>query len=240
MNLHHDVATELTVALTPSIRRVRKLEASGRAANGVITGIRFSLNDDTTRKDFAVTVLDGGPLRRIGVRTHPTVAHRLRLGMPVVVRLDGNRGVLDWGAMSDAWGLPAGSFPQESLRKPPDDGMEDTALDARVQRRIKKWQPVDATIVSLTRCSVMGIPTVNWDIQLRLPDGRTALSSRDAVPSYAQWDAALGVVVPAVVDPGDASKASVNWPAFALARFDAVGFDDDPPPGSIAAELEGA
>jgi hypothetical protein len=240
VNTHYDIATELQMALSPSIRRVRKLEEQGTPANGVITGIHFFLNDSTTRKEFAVSVLGGDAAQRFGVRTQPNEAHRLRLGMSVVARLDGNRGIVDWDAMARAWGLEGQFLSQESIRKPPADGIVDTALDARVQRHLKKWLPTQATIVSLRRCTVMGMPTLNWDVELRLPDGRTAVSKRDEVPSYAQWDAAPGVVVPAVTDPKDAGRASIDWPAFALARFDAVGFDDDPPPGSIAAEVEGA
>jgi hypothetical protein len=105
VNDHYDVATELTVALAPSIRRVRKLEERGTPANGVITGIHFSLSNETTRKEFAVSVLDGNGSQRFGVRTQPTEAHRLRLGMPVVAKLDGDRGILDWDAMARAWGL---------------------------------------------------------------------------------------------------------------------------------------
>lgn len=237
VNTHYDIATELTVALKPSIRRVRKLEAQGTPANGVVTGIHFKLNDDTTRKEFAITVLDGSGLR-IGVRTSPSVAHRLRLGMPAVVKLDGDRGVLDWDAMTQAWGLGSDFIAQDSLRKPPSDGIIDTALDMRVQSHLKKWTPTQATIVSFQRCTVMGLPTQNWDVELQLADGSRALSKRDGVPSYAQWDAKLGAVVPAVIDPKDSSRASIDWPAFARAQFDTVGFDDDPPPGSIAAELE--
>ena len=239
VNTHYDVATEFTVALAPSIRRVRKLDERGTPANGVITGVHFSLNNETTRKEFAVSVLDGSGSRRFGVRTQPGEAHRLRLGVPVVAKLDGDRGILDWDAMASAWGLEGQFLSQESLRKPPADGVVDTALDARVQRHLKKWLPTQATIVSLHRCTMMGMPTQNWDIEIRLPDGRTAVSKRDEVPSYAQWDAAPGAVLPAVVDPDDPGRASIDWPAFALAQFDAVGFDDDPPPGSIAAEIEG-
>jgi hypothetical protein len=105
---------------------------------------------------------------------------------------------------------------------PPADGIVDTALDARVQRHLKKWLPTPATIVSVQRCTMLGMPTLNWDVELRLPDGRSAMSTRDEVPSYAQWDAAPGAVVPAVIDPKDSGRASIDWPAFALAQFDAV------------------
>jgi hypothetical protein len=232
-------ATDLTIALSPSIRRVRTLEARGTPANGVITGIRFTVQGETTRKEFAVTVLDGAT-RRFGVRTQPLQAHRLRLGVPVVARLDGDRGILDWDAMAVAWGLGDAVLAQESIRKAPDDGIVDTSRDARVQKHLKAWSPTEATIVALHRRTVLGTPTSNWDIELQLPDGRPAVSSGDEVPSYAQWHAAPGAVVPAVVDPGDRSRASIDWPAFALARFDTAGFDDAPPPGSIAAEIEGA
>ena len=93
------------MALAPSIRRVRKLEERGTPANGVITGIHFSLNNETTRKEFTVSVLGASGWQRFGVRTQPTEAHRLRLGVPVVAKVDGDRGILDWDAMAAAWGL---------------------------------------------------------------------------------------------------------------------------------------
>ncbi len=231
-----DPATDLTIALSPSIRRAQKLEARGTPANGVITGVKFSLNDETTRKEFAVTVVDTGV--RFGIRTQPPDAHRLRLGLPVVIKLDDGRAILDWAAMAAAWGLDDDFLAQDALRKPPADGLVDTALDARVQRHLKKWSPVSAGIVSLTRKNVLGMPTLNWDVELELADGSRALSKNDEVPSYAQWWAAPGTVVPAVVDPGDTSKASIDWPKFALTKFEEVGFDDDVVPGSIAAVLE--
>jgi hypothetical protein len=231
-----DPVTDLTVALAPEIRRVRKLEERGTPANGVITGIKFSLNDETTRKEFAVAVLDTG--MRFGIRTQPPYAFRLRLGLPVVLKVDGGRAVLDWAAMSGAWDLDDDFLAQDAMRKPPADGVIDTALDARVQRHLKKWSPVTATIMSVTRKTVMGVPTLNWDVELELADGSRALSKSDEVPSYAQWWAAPGTTVPAVVNPDDTSKASIDWPKFALAQFDAVGFDDELVAGSIAAELE--
>ena len=233
-----DPVSSAVIALSPSIRRVDRLMERGTPANGVITGIRFSLNDSTVRKEFAVSVQTPNGWQRIGVRTQPTAAHRLRLGVPVVVKLDGDRGALDWDAMAEAWGLDGASLSQDSLRRPPDDGVVDTALDSRVQRHLAKWTRTDATMVSLTRRTVFGIASQNWDIVLRLPDGGTAVSKGDEVPSYAQWDAAPGITVPAVIDPKDPSRASIDWPAFAVKRFDSVGFDDVPPTGSIAAEIE--
>jgi hypothetical protein len=231
-----DVATDLTLAVSPSIRRVRKLEARGTRANGVITGVKFSLHDDTTRKEFAITNPDSGD--RFGIRTQPRFAHRLRLGLPVVLKAEQGRAIFDWPAMAAAWGIDDDFLGQDALRKPPADGLVDSALDARVQRRLKKWSPVSAKILSVTRTTAMGLPTLNWDVELELLDGSHALSKRDEVPSYAQWWAAPGAIVPAVVDPGDTVNASIDWPRFALEHVDDVGFDDDPVPDSIAEQLE--
>ena len=146
------------------------------------------------------------------MRTQPNEAHRLRLGVPVVVKVDGDRGILDWEAMREAWGLGGqlAFLAQESMRSAPDDGIVDTARDIRVQSHLKKWTPTEATIVSLRRRTVMGMATLNWDIELQLPDGGRTLSKGDEVPSYAQWYAAPGAVVPAVVNPKDTGAASID------------------------------
>jgi hypothetical protein len=233
-----DPVTAAVIALSPSIRRVDRLLAAGAEANGVITGIRFSLDDSTVRKEYAISCRTEVGWRRIGVRTQPVEAHRLRLGVPVAVKLEGDRGVLDWPAMAAAWGLGDRHLSQDSLRDVPDEGVADSARDARVLRNLRIWTPSAAVIESLRRRSAFGVPTQNWDITLRLPDGSTAVSSGDEVPSYAQWGASPGVEVAAVIDPSDPSSASIDWPAFAVAGFDAAGFDDEPPAGSIAAEIE--
>src|SRR5258707_488417 len=84
---------------------------------------------------------------------------------------------------------------------------------------------LSATILSVTRTTMFGLQTLNFDVELELADGSRALSKRDEVPSYAQWWVVPGAVVPAVVDPDDTTRASVDWPAFALAQREEVGFD---------------
>ena len=134
------------------------------------------------------------------------------------MKADGARAVFDWAAMAAAWELDDEFLGQDALRKPPDDGIHDAALDARVQRHLRKWSPVSATILSLTRTTMFGLQTLNFDVELELADGSRSFSKRDDVPSYAQWWAAPGAVVPAVVDPEDTTKANIDWPAFALAK----------------------
>ena len=230
-------AEELLIAVSPSIRRVRKLDDRGTPANGVITGIAFDLSGDQTRQRYAITV-DGS---RVGVKLpYARGAHRLRLGLPVVMKLDGKRGIIDWEAMCRAWGIEGSNWRQDAERTPPRDGIVDTSLDARVQKRLRTWTPTHATIVGLEHKLMMGMPTMNWHVTLRLPDGSTSLSKADEVPAYAWWDARIGAEVPAVVDPSDPSRAAIDWPTYVLAGARDVGFDDDPPAGSIAAQVEAA
>jgi hypothetical protein len=96
------------------------------------------------------------------------------------------------------------------------DGIDDTAVNFDVRCHLKKWSPVSAGIVSITRKIVLGMPTLNWDVVLELADGSHARSKSDELPSYAQWWAAPGATVPAVVKPGDPSRANIDWPTFAL------------------------
>jgi hypothetical protein len=157
---------------------------------------------------------------------------RLRLGLPVIVRTDGKKdAVLDWEAMCEAWGIPHMMAAQRSLRKAPDDGIIDTALDTRVQSRLKKWPRSTAVLTGFERCTAFGMTTDNWDVHLRLSDGQMVTSGKDNVPFYAHWLAVPGAEVPVAVE-GD--RAVVDWPAAALAVPGPVDFEATPPPGSIA------
>lgn len=233
-----DPTAAITVALDPAARRCRKLEARGTPADGVVTGVRFRLDGETTRKEYAISVLGPTGPERFGVRVLTASQSRLRLGLQVVVKHDGGRAVLDWEAMTAAWGWPPSPFSQEPLRKPPADGIEDGTVDWRVQRHLKRWVPTSARIVELRRRRALGMPTLDWDVVLELPDGARAVSTGDEVPTYAYWDAVPGATVAAVVDPEDRSRASIDWRSVALSTAATTGFDDDPPAGSIAAAAE--
>ncbi len=212
------------------LKRAGRLARDGTAASGVIVGIGRDSSDDTTTEVLALQVT-GGPL----AGCEPLVAPigRLRLGMPVLVRHDDKHAVLDWPAMCARWGLHPGS-PAYRRRRPPEEGVRDRALDARVRKRLEQWAPARAEILGFRRKVVLGMETENWDMVLALPGGREAAAG-DHVPFYARWIAAPGVSVPVVVDPRDAARVVVDWPAAAVEwRARAGGLDDAPPPGSIA------
>jgi hypothetical protein len=232
----------LTDTIGPSrYKRGEELERSGRPVAGRIVGIECKLEggDDTELFALEFTGPEGPVIA--GARIRARGMERLRLGMPVLLRVDDDgRAVLDWQALCARWGIEFAEPAQRPLRSAPGPGVSDTALDMRVQRQLKKWTPTRATIVSFERRTVFGgVTTQNWNVDLQLADGAITRAGGEVVPFYASWLAAPGVDVPVVFDPNDRGKASVDWPAAATEAADRAGaLDDAPPAGSIAEAIE--
>ena len=222
-------------------KKGQEIETRGRSVAGRIAGIECKLEggDDTELFALEFTGPDGPVLAGTRIRTRGM--ERLRLGMPVLLRVDDDgHAVLDWKALCARWGTGFEEPAQRPLRSVPDSGVTDTALDMRVQSHLKKWTAARAKIISFERRRVFGgMPTQNWNVDLQLADGATTRAGGEVVPFYAGRLAAPGVDVPIVVDPKDPGRASVNWPAAANEAADRAGaLHDAPPPGSIAAAIE--
>lgn len=72
---------------------------------------------------------------------------------------------------------------------------------------------------------VMGMPTQNMRLELRLDDdgtGRDVVLAREYVPPYAHLLAAAGGRVPVAVDPKRPDRVTVDWPAAAMAAAGAA------------------
>jgi hypothetical protein len=156
-------------------------------------------------------------------------AHRLRLGLPVPVRSDGKKAVLDWAALCARWGVDPSDVVQRTQRKDRPDGIVDRAVDVRTERRLAKRPRTTGTITDLRRVTILGMASSNWDIDLQLADGTRARSPKDSVRVYAKWVAAPGSVVPVAVDPAQPDKAAIDWVAAASASATSVELDDVPP-----------
>lgn len=224
----------------PGFKRADHALAKGAAAGATLVGIEQKLDDSTTTRFVAVAIPTTNGTRTAGVHVMHGPAHvlaRLRLGMEVLVRhSDGDAVVLDWPAMCARWGVsdePA----QKRRRKPPPEGVTDKAVDSGEQRRLKKWTPRRATIVSLNRRDSPFGPSLNFDVALRLDDGTNAVAGKTEVPFYAGWLATPGAEVPVAVDPKDPAKAVVDWAAAANEPGRSPGRLDDPPPDGSAAAL---
>jgi len=230
----------VTVPVDRGYRQGDAVLAEGDRLTGRIVGIERKLDGGQDTELFAVEVRDGTTTAVAGIRMRTDRMERLRLGLSVPVR-EGRRGrvVLDWPAMCGAWGRSASEPAQKPLRRPPAPGVVDTALDARVLRRLKRGERGRATIAALERRTAFGMPTANWNVALRLPDGREVHADGDAIPFYASWLAAPGVEVPVALDPSTPDRVTVDWPAAANEAGDvAASLTSRPPPGSVAALVD--
>ena len=232
----------LTDTIGPSrYKKGQEIERGGRSVTGRIAGIERKLEAGEDTELFALEYIGPeGPVVA-GTRIRTRGMERLRLGMPVLLRVDDDgHAVLDWKALCARWGIGFVEPAQRPLRSAPDSGVSDTALDTRVQDHLENWTAARAKITSFERRTMFGgVSTQNWDVDLQLADGTTTRASGELVPFYAGWLAAPGVDVPIVFDPNDPGKASVNWPAAAKEAADRAGaMDDVPPAGSIAAAIE--
>jgi hypothetical protein len=232
----------VTDTIGPSrYKKGQAIERGGRSVAGRIVGIerKFEGSQDTEHFALEFTGPEGPVVAGTRIRTRGM--ERLRLGMPVLLRVDDDgRAVLDWKALCARWGIEFAEPAQRPLRSAPDLGVSDTALDMDVKSHLKNWTPARATIMSFERRTMFGgVTTQNWDVDLQLHDGATTRASGELVPFYAGWLAAPGVDVPVVVDPKDPGKATVDWPSAANEAADRAGsLDDAPPAGSMAAAIE--
>lgn len=238
------VAEPVQNVLTPTdprLSRGARLERDGARAEGVIVGIARSVKGEAIHTVFAVEVAATPTTSAVRFGTEVTSTphlHRLRLGLAVPVRVDGDSGVIDWPILAATWGLTDGEPGQRPQRTAPADGLREGALTGPVLRALERGRRTMATIVALDRVTVLGMPTINWDVTLRLEDGTTLTCPEDKVPPYAWWSAFPGAEVPVGIDPKDPTRAAVEWPAVALiARTEPVGIHDVPPAGSIAEEV---
>lgn len=240
------VASPIQNALSPTdprSARAARVQRDGDAGTGRIVCIHRRPSGEATQTVYAIDV-PASPTtaaQRIATEVGTTRhLHRLRPGVEVPVRVDGDRGVIDWPALAQRCGL-AGPEPRQQLHgSPPADGILDTAHPNPVLRRLERGRRTTATITALDRVVVLGMPTVNWDVHLLLEDGTAATIAKDEVPPYAWFAAAAGAVVPVAVDERDATAVSVDWAALASAAAATAHLDQEPPPGSLADEVDAA
>lgn len=224
----------------PRLARADKLIEQGERATARIVGVDRFLDDDVTAQTLALEVSTLSGTVRAGVRdTTIRGRERLRLGLQVPVRHDGERAALDWPLLWQTWDLEPGVTAVRVARSAPDDGVRDRALDARALKLLKRGTPARAVIVSVEPVRVMGMATENFDVRLRTDGSGELLIKRDEIPFYARWLAAPGAEVPIAVAADDPSRAAVDWARAAQEHAARCGaFQDQPPEGSAAAATD--
>ena len=176
-------------------------------------------------------------VRSAAVALEAAAPAAMRLGMTVAAHIDNGMARVNWGPMASGWELAAEPG-QHPLATVPSEGMDDTAFDPRVLTRLVEWPAQRASVVSISRRSVFGVPSDTFDIVLRCEDGRARTDPNDVVPFYCAWYVEPGAQVPVVVDPKGGDRAQIHWPQLALERTVTAGHWRQPaPPQSVAAQL---
>jgi len=216
-------------------RRVdaRRLLRAGTPGEGRIAGIRVRVkhhqNETFTRMvEYAVAV-DADPSFTAGVRQDLRPDDIVRLGMPVAVRHDGERAVIDWAATA---GGRSGAV--QLLDEPPAEGIDDLTLALWEVR--ESGVPVRVRIEGLRSVEAMRgmLRAVVLDVLLQA-DGaaprRLEVPSGEGPPFYAAHLCAVGAELPGWLDPARPDRPYIDWQAAAVA---------DPGVGRPPAPLPGA
>jgi hypothetical protein len=204
-------------------RRLRRLAKQGELVPATIYAIRVVAKSDggdewTYGLDL---VTSSGPLRASVRQQLIPQPWRAPLGGRVLARHLKGRVAIDWPAtlaeagVDDDRILLAG----RTLRKPLEPGVEDGYVNAK---RLRTGTRTEAEVLAVEPVTVMGMPTENRRMELRLDDAgvagpRTVVLKREYVPPYVQSLAVVGARLPVAVDQKKPDRVTVDWPAVAEA-----------------------
>jgi hypothetical protein len=155
----------------------------------------------------------GGPLRAAVRQQLIPDAWRAPLGARVRARhLDG-RVAIDWPATLDEAGIEhhATLIAGKTLKKPLEPGIDDSGID---QRRLRDGIRAEAEVIASEPVVVMGMPTENRRLELRVSEGaeaRTVVLKRELVPVYADSLAGAGARLPVAIDRKRPDRITVDW-----------------------------
>jgi hypothetical protein len=198
----------------------RRLLKDGEPGQGRVVGIRVRsehhLDDTVTRIDeYAVEVAAAPAAFTAGVRQELDPVDVVRIGMPVAVRHDGERAVIDWATTC------RGRVGEVSyLDAPPPPGIDDRALmldDVRARSRPARVRVEGASSTTAMRGLLRAVVL---DLSVT-PEGeatyRAQLAIGPGAPFYAAHLPGIGALLPAWVDPARPERPVIDWPAAAIA-----------------------
>jgi hypothetical protein len=204
-------------------KKLARLAEEGELVPATIYAIRLVVKSDSADEwTYGIDlVTSNGPLRASVRQRLVPEAWRAPLGARVLARhLDG-RVAIDWPATLAEAGVDTdhGLMAGKTLKRPLEPGVEDGSVNAK---RLRTGTRTEAEVLAVEEVTVMGMPTENRRMELRLEDAavggpRTVVSKREHVPPYVQSLAVVGARVPVAVDQKKPDRVTVDWPAFAEA-----------------------
>lgn len=226
MNLLDDLLGGVFDNLFVGARRDKKLERlaeQGELVPATIYAIKIvARSEDADDWTYGLDlVTSGGPLRAsVRQRLIPD-PWRAPLGGRVLARHLKGRVAIDWPATLAEMGVEVdvGLLAGKTLKKTLEPGVVDGYVNAK---RLRDGTRAEGEIVAIEPVVMMGMPTQNSRIELRLHDGasgggRTVTLKREYVPAYVQSLAIVGARVPVAVDAKRLDRVTVDWPRAAEA-----------------------
>ena len=206
-----------------SDRKLERLHDEGELVPATIYAIRIvSKGDAADEHSYGLDlVTSAGPLRASVRQQLIPDPWRAPLGARVLARHLAGAVAIDWPATLDEAGVAhAASFIAiKTLKTPLQAGIDDGRID---QRRLRDGLCTEAEILSSEPVEVMGMPTENRRLQVRVDDDagpRTVLLKREFVPPYAKALAVAGARVPVAIDPKRPDRVTIDWPGAAEAAI---------------------
>lgn len=200
-------------------KRLARLAEQGELVPATIYAIRVvSRGEDADEWTYGLDLdTTAGPLRAAVRQQLIPDPWRAALGARVLARhLDGQVAI-DWPATLDAAGAAhhASFMAIKTLKAPLEPGIDDGRIN---RKRLRDGVRAAALIVSSAPVEVMGMPTHNRRLELRIDaDGgpRTVLLEREYVPPYASTLAIAGARLPVAIDRRRADRVTIDWPSAA-------------------------
>lgn len=204
-----------------SDKKLKRLHEQGELVPATIYAIRIvgkseSGDEYSYGLDLATSA---GPLRASVRQQLAPDPWRAPLGARVLARHLAGKVAIDWSATLDEAGVPnqAPFIAIKTLKTPLPPGIDDDRID---RKRLRDGIRTEAQIVSSEPVEVMGMPTQNRRLQLRIDDDagpRTVLLKRELVPPYAWALGVAGVRVPVAIDRKRPERVTIDWPRAAEA-----------------------
>ena len=188
--------------------------SAGTPLQGTLVGIHVwesgGGEDSPTVFNFTWAVEAGGTLYGVYQRLNP-VDH-VRIGMPVDLRVDKQKAVIDWGTeRGEAW---------KPFKKVPERGIRDDFKGTNPRGARDVWSPATVTLEGTReRKALFGlISATDVAATVRMGDEAWPLDVRKRrAPFYAAHLWAEGIPIPAWVNPKNRNAVFIDWIAAALA-----------------------
>ena len=204
-----------------SDKKLERLHEEGELVPATVYAIRIvSKGDSADEYSYGLDLAtSAGPLRASVRQQLAPDPWRAPLGARVLARHLAGAIAIDWPATLDEAGVrhQASFIAIKTLKTPLPPGIDDERID---RKRLRDGIRTEAQIISSEPYEVMGMPTQNRRLELRVDDGsgpRTVLLKRALIPPYAWALAVTGVRVPVAIDPKRPDRVTIDWPSAAEA-----------------------